>query len=529
MTSQGKTPASRRAKYLFESSRGTSMSRLLSAVLCTLTALPALAFPLPAPTMNPPKKEQKKLATPTPVDREALKRMLEEGAEEARQKRSAWKATDGALPQRDEARGPILRVELKGGITQSTSEFILQAIKTAETRRAEALLIVLDTPGGLLQATREIVAAFLASKVPIVVWVGPGGSRAGSAGVFITVAAHVAAMAPGTNIGAAHPVGGMGGNIEGEMDRKVTNDTAAWARSIATLRGRNAAWADQAVRSSDSIPEEEAMKLAVVDFVSPNEASLIDALHGRVVEVEGERYRLVTHAVTLETIEMTGPQKVVQFLANPNLAYILFLVGMFGIFLEFKMPGLIIPGVVGAVCLAMVLGVQVMPVNWFAVLLMVLACVCFVAEIYVTSFGALTALGVICLVTGSYLLFDVPGSDFRVDHGLIWGAASGFTILAVSIGTLLMKSMRQSPLSGREAMAGMVVDVYRDIPEQGEGKIIMHGTFWNATSDLPAPAGSRVRVLELDGLTARVETLGEPEASQEPPPDETDSTPPTEV
>ncbi|MBM65739.1 MAG: serine protease [Myxococcales bacterium] len=482
------------------------MARLLM-MLTLFLAGPVYAFSLPGqPPAQPPKapSEQKKRPELSP---EELQKKLAAGAEAAREKQASWAATDGALPQRDEARGSIYRLELKGGITQSTSEYVLQGIQKAKERRAEALVIVLDTPGGLLQATREMVSAFLASPVPIIVWVGPGGARAGSAGVFITVAAHVAAMAPGTNIGAAHPVSGMGGDIEGEMDRKVTNDTAAWARSIATLRGRNAAWADQAVRSSDSIPETEAEKLAVIDLVVSSETQLMQQLHGRVVEVEGERYRLVTKGVPVETIEMTGAQKLVQFLANPNLAYILFLVGMFGIFLEFKVPGLIIPGVVGAVCLALVLGVQVMPVNWFAVLLIVLACVCFVAEIYVTSFGALTALGVFCLVSGSYLLFDVPGSDFRVDHGLIWGAAAGFTLLAVSIGTLLMRSFRQAPLSGREAMAGLVVDVYRAIPAGGEGKVIMQGTFWNAVSDLPAPAGSQVRVVEMDGLTARVQPI----------------------
>ncbi len=483
------------------------MARWLMLLVLGL-AKSSFAFPMPgqATPQKPKATPAKKTMELSP---EALKAQMEAGAEEARKKRASWAATDSALPARDEARGSILRLELEGGITQSSSEYVLQGIQKAKEQRAEALVIVLDTPGGLLQATREMVSAFLASPVPIVVWVGPGGARAGSAGVFITMAAHVAAMAPGTNIGAAHPVSGMGGDIEGEMDRKVTNDTAAWARSIATLRGRNAAWADQAVRSSDSVPESEAEDLAVIDMVVSSERELMEKLHGMVVGVEGERYRLVTQGVPVETIEMTGAQKLVQFMADPNLAYILFLVGMFGIFLEFKVPGLIIPGVVGAVCLALVLGVQVMPVNWFAVLLIVLACVCFVAEIYVTSFGALTALGVFCLVSGSYLLFDVPGSDFRVDHGLIWGAAAGFTLLAVSIGTLLMRSFKQSPLSGREAMAGLVVDVYRAIPTGGEGKVIMQGTFWNAVSEVPVAAGAQVRVLEMDGLTARVEPFGD--------------------
>ena len=340
----------------------------------------------------------------------------------------------------DQGIGPVVTVELVGGITTVAAEFLQEAIEYAQEKNAQALIIRLDTPGGLLSATREIVAEFLKSDLPIVVWVGESGARAGSAGVFITMAAHVAAMAPGTNIGAAHPVSAFGKDIEGDMAKKVTNDTVAWARSIAQMRGRNADWAADAVAESASIPEQEALEKNVVDLIARNEDMLVRALHGRVVKLPDRQVSLSTESVVVMPYEMSARQKLVQFLANPNLAYILLLIGLFGLFLEFKAPGLMVPGVVGATCLALVLGVQVMPVNWLGALLMAAAAVCLVAEIFVPSFGILTAVGMTCLVLGSYLLFDVPESDFRVEPMLIWAGALGFASLAMVIGTLLMRS-----------------------------------------------------------------------------------------
>jgi len=400
--------------------------------------------------------------------------------------------------------GPLITVSLEGGITKVAAEFLGEAIEHAREKNAQALIIRLDTPGGLLSATREIVAAFLNSDVPIVVWVGESGARAGSAGVFITMAAHIAAMAPGTNIGAAHPVSALGKDIEGDMAKKVTNDTVAWARSIAQLRGRNADWAAEAVSESASIPEQEALEKNVVDLIARNEDVLIRSLNGRVVKLPERQMSLSTEAVVVIPYAMSARQRLVQFLANPNLAYILLLVGLFGLFLEFKAPGLMVPGVVGATCIAIVLGVQVMPVNWLGALLMAAAAVCLVAEIFVPSFGILTGLGIACLVMGSYLLFDVPESDFRVEPLLIWSGALGFALLAAVIGSLLMRSMRSPASTGKEAMVGEVGELVWPIVGDEPGRLDLRGTTWRAVSDRNISEGANVRVTSVEGITLSV-------------------------
>jgi membrane-bound serine protease (ClpP class) len=384
------------------------------------------------------------------------------------------------------------------------AEFLLEAIEEAKERRAQALIIQMDTPGGLLSATREIVAAFLNSEVPIVVWVGPSGARAGSAGVFITMAAHIAAMAPGTNIGAAHPVSAFGKDIEGDMAKKVTNDTVAWARSIAQLRGRNADWAAEAVSESASIPEKEALQKNVVDLIARTEDALIAALHGRVVELHERKVVLSTESVVVIPYAMSTRQQLVQFLANPNLAYILLLIGMFGLLLEFKAPGLMVPGVVGATCIALVLGVQIMPVNWLGALLMAAAVICLIAEVFVPSFGLLTVVGLSCLVMGSYLLFDVPESDFRVDPSLIWSGAAGFGALALVIGSLLMRSFRAKPSTGKESMIGEVGELLWAIAGEESGRVDLRGTTWRAIAEKNIPEGTLVRVASVEGVTLSV-------------------------
>jgi membrane-bound serine protease (ClpP class) len=400
-------------------------------------------------------------------------------------------------------------VTLDGGITQVARDFLIESIAEAQALKAQALIIQLDTPGGLLQATRDIVAAFLNSEVPIVVWVGPSGARAGSAGVFITMAAHVAAMAPGTNIGAAHPVSAMGKDIEGDMAKKVTNDTVAWARSIAQLRGRNAEWAAEAVRESASIPEREALSKNVIDFVARDEDGLIQALDGRLIELPKRSVRLSTSSVVVMPYAMSPRQKLVQFLANPNLAYILLLVGLFGLFLEFKAPGLMVPGVVGATCIALVLGVQIMPVNWLGVLLIAAATICLVAEVFVPSFGILTIVGLGSLVLGSFLLFDVPESDFRVEPSLIWAGAGGFGVLALTLGSLLMRSMRAGPTTGKESMIGEVGTVVRPIGIERPGRVDLRSTTWLAVADERILEQTLVRVVKVEGITLQVVRHGE--------------------
>ena len=464
---------------------------LLLTMLAATTGQPAAATgpdggaaaPLPQATAsNPPAPEptEKPLPEPTPIKAPPAKGPIVDGA------------------------GPLLTVTVDGGITRVVRDFLVEAIEEAEAKKAQALIVRLDTPGGLLDATRDIVSAFLNAEVPIIVWVGPSGARAGSAGVFITMAGHVAAMAPGTNIGAAHPVSAMGEDIEGQMDKKVTNDTAAWARSIAQLRGRNADWAAEAVRESASIPEQEALKLRVVDLVVRSEDELLRAIDGRVIQLPESRLRLHTEGLAPTAIKMTARQGLVQFLANPNLAYILLLVGMFGLFLEFKAPGLMVPGVVGAICIALVLGVQVMPVNWLGVLLIAAAAVALVAEVFVPSFGLLTATGVTCLVLGSYLLFDVPGSDFRVEPAIIWSAAGGFVIVVLTIGAALLRSLREPPASGASTMVGEVGLWVQPGADDEAGRVQLRGTTWPAHSAVALAEGSPVRVLAVEGITLTV-------------------------
>jgi membrane-bound serine protease (ClpP class) len=401
----------------------------------------------------------------------------------------------------------VLVATLDAGITSAVRDYLIGAIDEAEAVGATALVIRVDTPGGLLEATRELVRAILAAEVPVVVYVTPPGARAGSAGVFITLAAHVAAMAPATNIGAAHPVGAFGSDVQGEMARKVENDAAAWARSLALTRGRNPEWAEKAVRESAAIPAEEAVKAGVVDLLAVDLTALLGAVDGREVEVAGTRRRLETAGIAVRQVEMTGRQKLVKHLANPNLMYVMLLAGLFLIFLELKNPGLIVPGVVGVLLLALVLGVQILPVNWLGVLLILAAAALFILEIYVTSFGLLSAGALACLIVGSYLLFDVEGSTFRVDPAVIWSVALTFGALLLVVGYLLVRAKRQGPTSGVEAMAGEEAVVYERITPAEPGTVRARGAYWSASAGSELEPGERVRIVRVDGTKAIVEPL----------------------
>jgi membrane-bound serine protease (ClpP class) len=406
----------------------------------------------------------------------------------------------------------ILHAKVQAAITTATRDFILDAIDRAEEAGAEVLIIELDTPGGLLEATREIVARMLDSEVPVVVFVSPPGSRAGSAGVFITMAAHVAAMAPTTNIGAAHPVSLFGGDLEGDMADKLENDTAAWSKAIAQTRGRNVGWAERAVRDSESLPAEDALAQDVVDLIAEDLPHLIAELDGWRTELNGQERVLVTANARVERLEMSGRQEVVNFLANPNLLYILLLLGLLLLFIEYKNPGLIVPGVVGALLLILVLGVQVLPLNWVGVILILGAAALFVAEIYVTSFGLLSVGGLTCLILGSYLLFDVEGSNLRVDPRMIWGLGISFAALLLAIGYLLVRAKRQGATTGVEGMRGETAEVYKRITMFEPGQIRFRGAFWKATADEVLEPGTKVVVLEVKATRVKVQRQ-EPQGS----------------
>ncbi len=388
----------------------------------------------------------------------------------------------------------VLRIVIDGAITPVTASFVKDAVAHAEKIGAKALLIELDTPGGLYDATQDIVKAELASHVPVIVYVMPSGARAGSAGVFITMAAKVAAMAPTTHIGAAHPVGLMGGDVQGHMAQKIENDAAAFARSLAETNGRNALWAEKAVRQSVSISDREAIEKHVVDLIAKDVPELLDKVDGK----------LHTKGATIETFSMTGRQRMVGWLSNPNLLYLLMLFGFLGIFIEFQVPGHILPGVLGVACLAIVFGVQILPINWMGMLLLFGAVALFIAEIYLTTFGLLGVLGVGCLVFGSYLLFDVSGSTLRVDPVLIWVFSTIFAGLMLSFGYVLLRAKRQGPTSGVDAFVGSEAEVFVRIAPGNPGTVHLQGAYWPAHADEILEPGTRVVVLRMRGTEAFV-------------------------
>ncbi|MBI5507744.1 MAG: nodulation protein NfeD [Deltaproteobacteria bacterium] len=401
----------------------------------------------------------------------------------------------------------VVAVTLDREITNTTRDYFFAGLAHAEASHAAALLVLLDTPGGLMEATREMVREILEAEVPVIVYVSPPGARAGSAGVFLTLAAHVAAMAPTTHIGAAHPVGLLGGDVEGVMGKKVENDAAAFAKSLAETRARNMDWAEKAVRESIAVPAAEALQNKVIDLIATDAAALLQSIDGRQVQVGGAPFTLHTANAKVEPFAMSGRQTLVTFLANPDLIYFLLLFGLFLLFVEFKSPGLVVPGVVGVLLLALVLGVQLLPVNFVGVLLIIAAVALFITEIYVSSFGLLAGGGIVCLIVGSYLLFDVPGSSLRVQPVVIWSVALTFAALVLIVGVLLVRAKRQGATSGVEAMVGEEGVVFEDIRPERPGKIHARGAYWTASCSVPAAAGSRVRIKKMDGAKAEVELV----------------------
>ncbi len=303
--------------------------------------------------------------------------------------------------------GEAVVARMSGIIGPSSARFMVEAIERAEERRAECVILEMDTPGGLDESMRAIVKKIMASKVPVVVYVAPPGSRAASAGVFITMAAHVAAMAPGTNIGAAHPVSiGLGAKVDSVMAGKMVNDAAAYARSIAGRRGRNAEWAEDAVRESVSISETEALKLRVIDLIAPSLEALLDSLDGRKVAIEEKTIALHTKGAAIVEMRMSWSDRLLAVITNPNVAYVLFMLGLLGLYFELSTPGAVLPGVVGAICLILAFfAFQVLSVSFTGVLLIILAIVLFIAEAKTATNGILTAGGLIAMT-------------IRLDHAL---------------------------------------------------------------------------------------------------------------
>jgi len=399
---------------------------------------------------------------------------------------------------------PIFVIEIDGDINPATGKFIIDSIDEATKQNAQCLVIQLDTPGGALESTRLIVKKMLTSSIPIIVYVSPTGARAGSAGVFITMAANVAVMAPGTHIGAAHPVTlGGEGKVDKTMTEKIVNDTVAFIKNIAKTRGRNVDWAEKAVRKSVSITEDEAVKLNVVDFVIRDFQTLLTNLDGKVIKFDGVTRTLHTKGVQPHRIEMTWSQKLLAIISHPQIALYLLMLASLGIFFELSNPGAILPGVVGGISLVLSLYVlQVLSVNYAGLALIVFAFILFIAEIKVVSHGLLAVGGVISLFLGSIMLFDTPEAYMRLSLSAIIPAVlvtSAFFIFAV---TMAVRARLRKPTTGTEGLIGEVG--IASTPIAPEGKVSIHGEFWDVVSDQNIGEGEKVQVIGVVNLKLKV-------------------------
>lgn len=390
-----------------------------------------------------------------------------------------------------------------GIINPVSSELFTTAIEQAEQAGAEALIFQLDTPGGLDSSMRDIIKAMIASEVPIVVYIAPSGSRAASAGVFITLAAHLAAMAPGTNIGAAHPVAMGGGAMDEEMKKKVENDAAAYIRSLAERRGRNAGWAEKAVRESVSITEQEAVKLEIVDFVANDLSDLIKKIDGRTVTTAKGKRLLSTAGAEAVKNPIGFRLRVLKTISDPNVAYILMLVGVTGLIAELYSPGAVLPGVVGAISLILAFyAFQTLPINYAGVLLILLAALLFAAEAFVPSFGILGVGGIAALLIGSLMLIDTDLPGFGISLRVILPTVVTALLLLIAFARVAWQAQRGRPVTGSEGLVGEVGVALNDLSPGG--MIRVHGEIWRAESDEPIAKGEEAEVIEVIGLKVRV-------------------------
>ena len=417
---------------------------------------------------------------------------------------------------------------IKDAIGPATGDYVHRGLEQAKDGGAKLVIIRMDTPGGLDSAMRYIIRDIIASPIPVVVYVAPSGARAASAGTYMMYAAHIAAMAPGTNLGAATPVqigglpdikppGGVGEDDKEEdqgarehgddaMQKKIVNDAVAYIQSLAEMRDRNAAWAERAVREAASLSAEEALRQGVIDVMARDIPELLSELDGREVNVAGRNVTLDTMGLAVHSIEPDWRSRLLAVITNPNVAYILMLLGVYGLIFELANPGSVLPGVIGAICLLLALyALQVLPVNYAGLALIILGIVFMISEAFVPSFGALGIGGVIAFVIGSVILFDTGEGGVAVSIPLIGTLAllsAGFFMVVMG---MALKVHRRPVVSGMEEMVGIQGEVLDDF--DGAGRIRAHGESWRAHSDSPLRRGQKVRVTRLEGLTLVVEPI----------------------
>jgi membrane-bound serine protease (ClpP class) len=394
-------------------------------------------------------------------------------------------------------------IVIDGSINPAVDDFIGESITRAKSGGARALIIRLDTPGGHLSSTQTIVKKILGSAVPVIVYVAPSGAGAGSAGVFITLAGHVASMAPGTNIGAAHPVAGGGQEIKGAMGEKIENFAASFAETIAQQRGRNAEWAIQAVRKSVSITEKEALAKNVIDIVARDLDDLLRQADGKKIDLDGRPVTLALKDVRVVTYQMSLKQKILNILADPNIAYLLLMAGILGLYMEFSHPGSILPGVAGSICLLLALtALQLLPINYAGLALILLGIALLVGEAFAPSFGILGIGGIIALTLGSFFLFDTEGTDLMVDRSIIFATVATLGSFVLIVSYLVFRSQKSKPTMGYEGLVGEVGEVRAKLSPSG--KVFVHGEYWNAQAEDEIAVGEKVEVIGYDGMSLKV-------------------------
>ena len=403
------------------------------------------------------------------------------------------------------AKGDIYIVEVADAIGPGIAEFIKNSIERAEEEEAACIIIELDTPGGLAESMRLIIQDILGSQVPVVVYVSPAGARAASAGVMITMAADIAAMAPSTNIGAAHPVGAGGKDISGKMSEKVINDMVAHAQSVAEERGRNKEWVEQAIRESVSVTETEALKENIIDLIAKDTDDLIQQLKGRKIKGKG--------VITLDKAEkvIIKPSlrtKILKTISNPNIAYILLMIGFAGLYFELSHPGAIFPGVIGGIALVLAFfALQTLPVNYAGILLIILAIIFFIMEMKISSYGLLSVAGIVSLLLGSLMMFKDTGPDMRLSLKVLLPTIILISGFFVFVAGLVFRAQMAKPRTGTKGLVGEIGMVKKALTP--EGKVFVHGELWNAKAEKAIDEGAKVRVVNVVNLILEVEPLDE--------------------
>jgi membrane-bound serine protease (ClpP class) len=405
---------------------------------------------------------------------------------------------------------PVSLVQIDGVISPVTLRIISGALDRAEADGSQALIIQLDTPGGLERSMRSIVQRLLNAGIPVVVYVAPTGARAASAGVFITMAAHIAAMAPATNIGAAHPVAVGGGQIDKETAKKIENDAAAFARTIATERGRNVEWAEKAVRASVSATEREAVRLKVVDLIAENASDLLTKIDGWTVKTHKATVRLRTADAPVTKVDIGWRDRFLALITDPNIAYILMMLGMLGLFFELSNPGVVLPGVIGGISLILAFfAFQSLPINYAGLLLILFGIVLLLAEIKVMSHGVLTAGGAIAMILGSMMLFDAPEVGLKISWWVIVPTVATTTgIFAFAVGAGV-RALYRKPTTGYAGMLGQVGLARSALAPTGE--VFVQGELWRAVAEGESVGpGERVTIVGVEGLTLKVRKTSGP-------------------